>query len=356
MRRIGAVAACLVLLASAGCTRRAATDPAETEPDPAARWHTYALATGERRYELRVRLRGSARLGEGFVQALAALTPSTSSPPVPERDLPVDVDLTASLVASIGSDGEDRLVRMTYERLTGRTDVAGVRRDVGIADLALARGAATTFTYRMAPDGSVTPEPTVTDPATTAPTGSTTESVPATPPAQDAQPPQSVAAGEVTQPVSRGLDLSCPHPPPGGADPGQSWKIAEPLPILGVAGTAFATNMYTLEGDNSAVMSSRLESLLDVTVDLGRLGTANPVLGAIAATTAPTTARLGGSVATVTTCELTWPEQELLARTLTGHQRLLLSFPGPVGPPSAVLSPGQFLVLDMDVTSELRSV
>lgn len=360
MRRIGVVAACLVLLASPACTRRAATDPTTTEPDPAARWYVYALATGERHYELRIRLKGTVRLGEGFVQVLTALAPTTSVPPPPERDLPVDADLTASLAAAITPAGEDRLVTMTYERLTGRIDVGGVRSEVGVAGLAVARGGATTFTYRMAPDGSVEPAPTAA--ATTTTTTPSDGAIPTeiapsadTPPASQS-PAQAAALDSAAKPVPRGLDLSCPHPPPGGADPRQSWKIAERLPLLGAAGTGFATNTYTLEGDNSAVVSSRIDTPLDSTVDLGLLGAANPVLGAIGGASGPAAARLGGSITMTTTCELTWPEQELLARTLQGHQRLLLSFPASVGPPSASLAPGQFLVLDLDVDSELRSV
>lgn len=353
MRRIGVLAACLVLLALSACTRRATTEPTETEPDPAAHWSAYALATGARRYEARVKLKGTIRLGEGFVQALAALSPPSTTPPLPERDLPIDVELTAALNASIRPEGENRLVTMTYERVAGRVDVAGVRRDVTAADLAAARGGTASFAYMMAPDGSVTPAPVppdvTTTTSTTVPTSTSaaaapTETAPAVPPAVPAAP------------VRRGLELSCPHPPPGGADPGQSWKIAEAVPLLGAAGALLATNTYTLEGGNSAVISSRMDAPLDTSVDLGQLAATNPVFAVLGGAAVPASAKLGGSVVTTTACELTWPEQELLARTLTGHQHLVLSFPGPAGPPAAVLGAGQFVVLDFDVTSELRSV
>lgn len=346
MRRLCAVAACMVLLVLPACTRRAGTEPTDAEKDPAAHWSEYALATGSRRYEVRARLKGTARLGEGFVQALAALSPPASTPPPPERDLPVDVELTATLKAEIGTDGDGRVVKMTYERLTGHVDVAGVRRDVSDADIATVRGGATSFAYTMAPDGSVTPValPPETPAATSPAPGGGAADATTTPPAAQAAP------------AKHGLDLSCPHPPPGGADPGQSWKIAEEVPLLGAAGTLLATNSYTLEGDNSAVISSRIDAPLDTVVDLNALAGANPVFAAIGGAAAPTSAKLGGNVLTTTTCELTWPEQELLARTLSGHERLVLSFPAPVGPPSALLGAGQFLVLDLDVTSELRSV
>lgn len=347
MRRLCAVAACLVLLVAPACTRRAATDPAETETDPAAHWSEYSLATGARHYEARVRLKGTARLGEGFVQALSLISPPSSTPPAPERDLPVDVELRAALTASITAEGDRRLVEMTYDRLTGHIDVAGVRRDLTAADVPVMRGGANTFAYTMAPDGSVAPvapPSAVTAAPSTEPAG-TAGSIPAT------APPVPQGA-----PVQRGLDLSCPHPPPGGADPRQSWKIAEKVPLLGAAGTLLATNTYTLEGDNSAVVSSRLDGPLDTVVDLNALSAANPILAAMGGAAAPASAKLSGNITTVITCELTWPEQELLARTLSGHERLVLSFPDPVGPPSAVLGAGQFLVLDLDITSELRSV
>lgn len=343
MRRLHAVAACVALLATTACARHATPDLTSIETDPAARWYSYALATGERHYEMRVKLKGTARLGEGFVQALAALAPAATTPPAPERDLPVDVELTASLAAVIRAEGDDRLVKMTYERLAGHVDIAGVRRDLTVADLALARGGATSFTYRMTPDGSTTPVPTSSDSpgvsSTTVPDAAGTE-----------------ATTQNPTPVQRGLDLSCPHPPPGGAAPGQSWKIGQAVPFLGAAGDLLATNAYTLEGDNSAVMSSRLDAPLDTVVDLAALGATNPLLSAVAGAISPTTVRLGGNVAMSTACELTWPEQELLARTSTGHQRLVLAFAAPVGPPAALLAAGQFLVLDVDATSELRSV
>lgn len=341
MRRVAAVAACLVLVTLAACTRRAATEPPLTEVDPAAHWSSYAIATGDRRYELRVRIEGTARLGEGFVQALAALTPAPSTPSTAGRDLPVDVELVASLSASIEADGEARMVIMTYKDLGGHVDVAGVRKEVQGSDLAAMRGGTRSFAYRMAPDGSVTPTAVAEEPADTAAVSPTTTTTAAATPAAQ---------------VPRGLDLSCPAPPPGGADPGQSWKIEQDIPLLGATGTLLATNRYTLEGDNSAVMSSAMDGPLDTTVEMARLAAASPILVALGGAVAPTTASIGGSVITTTTCELTWPEQELLARTLTGRQRLVFSFPVQVGPPTAQLGPGQFMILDFDVDSELRSV
>lgn len=352
MRRAGAVAACLALVTLAACTRRAATEPPPTEIDPAAHWSAYAIATGERRYELRVRIQGSARLGEGFVQALAALTPPPPGvAPGAERDLPLDVELVASLSASIAADGDARVVTMTYNDLRGHVDVAGVRKEVAAADLAAMRGGTRSFAYRMAPDGSTTPVavPPSAVPPSAVPPGSG--------PATTATPPTTTAATVAGQaPVPRGLDLSCPAPPPGGADPGQYWKIAEPIPLFGAAGTLLATNGYTLEGDNSAVMSSRIDAPLDTAVGMAELAAANPVLAALGGPAAPAKANVGGNVVTTTTCELTWPEQELLARTLTGHQRLVFSFPAQVGPPTALLGPGQFVIFDYDVDGELRSV
>lgn len=345
MRRAGAVAAFLALLTLVACTRQAATEPPVTEIDPAAHWSAYAIATGARRYELRVRLAGSARLGEGFVQALAALAPPPPTAATgPERDLPVDVELVASLSATIERAGDDRVVTMTYEDVRGHVDVSGVRKDVTGADLAAMRGGTRSFAYRMAPDGSVTPVAVPPEaPVTTGAGAATTTTTAATPVAGPA-------------PVPRGLDLDCPAPPPGGADPGQYWKIAEDIPLFGATGTVLATNGYTLEGDNSAVMSSRIDAPIDMTVELTRLAAANPVLAVLGGPATPTTANVGGNVVTTTTCELTWPEQELLARTLSGHQRLVFSFPAQVGPPTALMGPGQFVILDFDVDSELRSV
>lgn len=317
--RLAVAAAAAALLLTAACSRPPEPPPAQVDQADGGTLSGYRIATGDRRYELHSRINGTIKPGAAFE--------SPSPPPAAEgqqRDLPFAMDVTVRLATEISPEGDGSRVSMMYDSVEGTISVGGVGQAVTRETLRQVRGAgAEGFSYHLGPDGSVTD-------------------------LRDAD-------GNPAPARATSGWYGCPKLPPGGADPDQDWKIEEAIPLAGLGGAMVATNGYTLEGDNSAVVKSTIDGPVDTTVDSAALAARFPPLAATLAPIGVSEVRVVGDASASSSCELTWPEQELLAVTSKGRWNLALSTmetPAAAG----VLGAGEFLRLTMDTETELRSV